>query len=271
MQFHDVLLLSDMDNTLLDLGKNISEENQRAIRRFCEAGGKFAIVTGRIPSSVYRYNEYIPFDTPMVSHNGSAIYDFKKEKYLWSENVDRTAVYGLMDKVYDAFPEVAFELYVLEDETVYCCYDNAQLQKHINFEKFTIQTVDYHAFTKDLVKVIMIAEPEIIDEIFSFVKKQPEYSMFSFVHSDRQFCEILNPKADKGTGLQRLGEILHVPKEKIFAIGDYYNDIPMLRAAGTGIAVQNAPEDVKKEADVILSETCDQSAVAAAICYIEKL
>ncbi|MBQ1947219.1 MAG: HAD hydrolase family protein, partial [Clostridia bacterium] len=53
MQFRDVLLLSDMDNTLLDSGKNISEENQRAIQRFCEAGGRFAIVTGRIPSSVY--------------------------------------------------------------------------------------------------------------------------------------------------------------------------------------------------------------------------
>ena len=68
-----------------------------------------------------------------------------------------------------------------------------------------------------------------------------------------------------------LGEILNVPTEKIFAIGDYYNDIPMLKAAGTGIAVQNAPEDVKKEADTILEETCDQSALAAAIKYIEGI
>ena len=126
MQFRDVLLLSDMDNTLLDSQKNISKENRDAIQSFCDAGGQFAIVTGRIPSSVHQYEAYIPFHTPMVSHNGSAIYDFEKEAYLWSEKVDKETAYDLMDKVYAAFDEVAFELYVLGDETVYCCHDNAQ-------------------------------------------------------------------------------------------------------------------------------------------------
>ena len=179
MQFEGVLLLSDMDNTLLDTNKNISEENQQAIREFQAGGGKFAIVTGRIPSSVYQYHDAISFETPIVSHNGGAIYDFKTESYLWQTCIDRETVYPLMDKIKAWFSDVAFELYVSSEKTVYTTYDNAPLRWHVNFEHFITQNEDYHHLALPLIKVIAIAEPETIECIFSYLETLPEYKEFS--------------------------------------------------------------------------------------------
>lgn len=62
---------------------------------------------------------------------------------------------------------------------------------------------------------------------------------------------LLDANVDKGFGLLKLLQLLRVPTSRVVAIGDYFNDIPMLRAAGYAIVVGNAPSAVKAIADYV--------------------
>ena len=76
--------------------------------------------------------------------------------------------------------------------------------------------------------------------------------------------EIVPTGVNKAAGLARVAEILGIPREETIAIGDGENDISMLRWAGLGIAMANAPENVKAAADVI-APACDEDGAAWAM------
>ena len=76
-------------------------------------------------------------------------------------------------------------------------------------------------------------------------------SRLSILQSRPYFLEITRKEATKGQALKFLSEKEGISAEEIVAIGDSYNDLDMLQFAGTGVAVANAPQEVKNAADVI--------------------
>ncbi len=79
--------------------------------------------------------------------------------------------------------------------------------------------------------------------------------------SSSVMLEFMRNDADKGTGLAALAARLGIAREEVIAIGDGENDIPMLRWAGLGVAMANAPDDVKAAADLIAPH-CDEDGCA---------
>jgi hypothetical protein len=75
---------------------------------------------------------------------------------------------------------------------------------------------------------------------------------------------MLNPKVDKGVALREVAAILGVPMERVAAIGDSYNDLPLLRAAAFGIAMGSAPDGLKAEAHAVVGDV-EHDGVAEAI------
>jgi hydroxymethylpyrimidine pyrophosphatase-like HAD family hydrolase len=84
---------------------------------------------------------------------------------------------------------------------------------------------------------------------------------FDFIRSERALYEILPKGIGKGTSITKLGSFMNVDINKIIAIGDYNNDISMFKAAGIGVAVSNAIDEVKAVADYI-AESNDDDGVA---------
>ena len=79
------------------------------------------------------------------------------------------------------------------------------------------------------------------------------------IFSNEQYLEILPADAGKGNALRFIADFLHAPLSHTFAAGDAENDISMLQAAGTGIAMLNAQEAVKKAADIITQKSNDEN------------
>ncbi len=73
----------------------------------------------------------------------------------------------------------------------------------------------------------------------------------------------------KGKALKTLSEILDIDRDKIIAVGDYFNDIEMLQFAGTGAAVGNAVDEAKAAADIVLCK-CEDNAIAEMIGILDK-
>ena len=90
MDFKNVIFVSDLDGTLLTDDKKVLDCDLAAIERFRKGGGIFAAATGRGYAMAKRVVEMIT-DAPSVIFNGAAVYDFKKDEFLWNCEIDKRA------------------------------------------------------------------------------------------------------------------------------------------------------------------------------------
>lgn len=110
-------------------------------------------------------------------------------------------------------------------------------------------------------KMMLLAEPE------QLARHRPEADQLAgqlglrTVLSEPDYLEFLLPSADKGSGLRALSLHLGIPREACAAIGDYSNDVEMLRWAGLSAAVSNGSEEAKRAANLVVASN-DEGGVA---------
>ena len=113
---------------------------------------------------------------------------------------------------------------------------------------------------KEVVKVILLQDPNYLRSVFDNIKVAMSNSI-NMAFSKPFFLECMNDKADKAYGLNCLTQILHSSMENVIAVGDSYNDIPMIKQAGLGIAMENAVDALKQEAGYITKSNNDDGIV----------
>ena len=110
--------------------------------------------------------------------------------------------------------------------------------------------------------------PSIPPEFKQLVDDRLRKIDVSAVWSSSSSMEITHSDATKGNALEQLSNLLDIPMDQIMALGDSGNDIPMLHRAGLGVAMGNAPDDVKKIADVITESNVNDGAAIAIERYV---
>lgn len=262
----DFLLVTDLDQTLLDGENGIPKRNLLAIERFRKAGGRFTIATGRSIESARRVIQGLGIDTPAVLNNGSVVYDYKTEQILLQHRLPdsiKQIAYDLLDR----FPSAGGEAFSGRD--VYILQYNDFIHMHIQLEGFPFLEALRGTPTSEWTKVLFADSPEVILHMSRYAAELQGVDA-RFVMSSPSYLEILPQSANKGTGLVHLAKNLGVATENTAAIGDYYNDAEMIQAAGIGAFAENAPDDLKKTADIVVGQ-CKDGAVADLIEYIETL
>lgn len=260
--FDGVLFCTDLDGTLLRSDKTVSEENKRAIAAFCREGGAFTFITGRMPffvSSLYR--EVRP-NAPIGCINGAGVYDFAAGRYLWTATLPPAAL-TLVRAVEAAFPEVGIQVNTFE--RVYFCKENDTMEIFRRNTGLENLVCPYDEVREPIAKIIFGSEDEAtVLAIGELLRHHPMAADFSFIRSERTLCEILPRGIGKGTALPRICACLGYDVGRSVAIGDYDNDVSMLRAAGLGVAVANASEAAKRAADC-LTVSNEEHAIAEVI------
>ena len=266
-KFDGILICTDLDGTLLRNDKSISRENSEAIEYFKGEGGYFTFITGRMPYTSRRLYDMVKPNAPIGCINGGGIYDFEQEKYLWSITLPERAR-ELVGAIYDGVPSAGIQLNGLD--AIYFCRDNDAMY---HFRKRTgaiFLQGDYRTVDVPVAKVVFGDEDEKnILKIAEILNSHPRSADFDYIRSERTLYEILPKGSSKGNLLPRLAEILGVKMSHTVAIGDYNNDVSMIRAAGVGIAVANATEEAKAAADRITVSN-EEHAIAKVIEEIES-
>ncbi len=246
-KFEGILICTDLDGTLLRADKTISEENVKAIEYFKSEGGFFTFITGRMPMYVpYIYNTINP-NAPFGCINGGGIYDHRTGKYVYTVELDRRAL-KLVASVDAELPMIGIQ--VNSFEKVYFNKDNEAM---IHFRKETNApnyVCHYNDVKEPLAKVVFGDEKE--ENILALAKLLNEHELsdeFDFIRSDRTLYEILPKGNSKGGVLMKMCELLSVDPKRSIAVGDYDNDVSMIKAAGIGIAVANATPSALTVAD----------------------
>ena len=211
--------------------------------------------------TAFVYNVIKP-NAPFGCVNGGGLYDHIEDKYVWTATMG-DGVVELIKLIDDNFPEVGIQVNTFYK--TYFCKDNIVMQGFRKSSNAPFLKAEYRDIKDPIAKIIFGSDYD--DEIFAMeraLKSHPLGDKFDFIRSERTLFEILPRGIGKGTVLEKLTEYLNVDINKTVAIGDYDNDISMMRAAKLGIAVSNACPNAKAAADAITVSN-EEDAIAEVI------
>ncbi len=263
------IIACDLDETLLQTwDKKVSEENKKAIAAASAQGVKFVVGTGRPFSSVQGTLEELGLkgkkDEYVISLNGGAISENYENKVMYCHgiNFDEACAFFERAKGYD----VGVHVYTIDKVYVWkldLMGERKFLKGRMPVIEREDENLDFLA-GEDIIKVLfMNTDHSYLTRIREELSDLTENMDVSF--SSNRYLEFNRKGVNKGEGLKRLASILGVPIEETMAIGDNFNDLPMIKAAGLGVGVANSAEGIKADCGYITKADCDHSAVAEAI------
>lgn len=257
------LLAIDLDGTLLNDQKQISEQDITAINKARALGLRVIIATGRPTSGARRVLETIGFAHGdfLISNNGSSILElpgFINRLTLPITVRDHRRI--------DAFCKAQGLRHYSFDAT-YCLSES--LHEFTEWEQdanqIEVQVVDFSQLdeTRELLKVMAFGQPDEIDRAVAAVT--PElYRRYAVVRSADVLLEFLHPQATKGNAVKTVADWLGLKRSQVICIGDSGNDLDMIQFAGLGIAMGNAHPDIKNAADDVTASN-QNSGIARAL------
>ena len=249
MDFKNVIIMTDLDGTLLDDKKNISPRDMDSINEFCDKGGMFSIATGRGYSMAKPIADKLSLRIPAVIFNGSAVYDFTAEEFLWQCEVTQKAR-EYVKAVMDNFPDVGIE--VLHKHTVYVPALNDVEKAHMALENVKGDICSLDDIPKEGWLKVLFAYPEDKMPLLTRFIDENCREGTNRVLSAPFFYELLPQGVSKAYGYKQLLRLTDSEDRFTVAAGDYPNDAEMVRSADLGVAVSNAHDDVKAAADIII-------------------
>ena len=261
------LITCDLDETLLNDEHNISKENLQAIKAASKLGVKFVPTTGRGYNSVRNTLEKLGLADQeqeyVISYNGGAITENKGERLLHFDGIS----FELAQKLYCRGLQYNVNIHVYTKDMVYIysfwSNDISDLSKRMPVTEIFDKNLDFLK-GQDIVKLLYVnTDYSYLKQIESELKDLTKELDISY--SSNRFMEFNHKGVNKGAGLLSLANLLEIPLEETIAIGDNFNDLSMIRAAGIGVGVQNMVEEIKPICDYITKATNNESAVAEVI------
>ena len=259
------LIALDMDGTLLNEEKRVTERTKKAIQAARDKGVTVVIATGRPIDGVTRYLEELDMFTDkdyVLSYNGGLVLNTKSREVICKIGLLGEDVHYL----YNLSKELGVNIHAFSEKNGLVTPKNSkytEVEAEINNIK--INEIDFNTIESDesFIKIMMIDEPEILQNAVDNLPKEV-YEKYTVVRSTPYFLEFLNKEVNKGKGVELLAKHLGIKREEIITMGDAGNDLHMIEYAGMGIAMGNAFEEVKAAANYI-TDTNEEDGVAKAI------
>jgi len=260
------LLFLDLDETLLMSNKDINPVDMAAIDEMILMGHKVVINSGRPLYSILVLAEKFGFIREgflIASFNGGMIYDPVRKEILCRRSVNADVCRFLFDEAYKA----GIHCHTYSDNNVISEHATKELDYYTSRIHMPGKVVnDFREEVTNPPKIILIS----LDGKETLEKFRLEHEEFSkdklyTTFSDSRLLEYADPLSNKGEAVRFLCNHLNVPVSDTVAAGDEENDIPMIIAAGTGVAMKNGTQITKDSADYITQKTNNEGGIAEII------
>lgn len=264
---NEMLIISDLDGTLIPAWSVISEKNIKAIEKFRSLGGIFTVASGRSEVHALDHLGKLKISGAAILSNGSVIFDVDKGKNLWCQVFEPSAINFLTD-IIRKFPDVGIVL--IDINNLYCV---------INATKRTLEYLESICPNGGYTVCKKLELPENCKSGWLDLNSEEEMKelILHYVNSGCKdvrpvvsgdmWMDILPGGVSKGSAINRLCEIYDRDISKTVGIGDYDNDIELISNVGLGVAMGNATKTLLKKADVVTS-TCEEDGVAELIEFL---
>ncbi len=264
------LIAFDLDGTLLNAKKEITEENRLALREAAARGILLVPASGRfypgLPAELrgpdYRYS---------ILGNGTTVYDREEDRRLFEYEISLEDTLALLD--YADSVGAYYDIYA-DDLAWISTPFYERLNEIITDEGFCNMMKQLRHPVPDLRAYLIERGREVQKVLYYFVepekrreqlrempKRFPAFNITSSIYCNMEINSCL---ADKGLALEALCRELGIRPEETMALGDGSNDLGMFRLAGLSVAMANAEEEIRRAADAV-TESCEDSGVGRAI------
>lgn len=260
------ILFSDLDETLLNHDKSISEENRNAIAKMLSQGHYFVVVTGRPIATGKTVIQELGLNMPgcyMIAFNGAVIYDCAAGRILAERKLP-------MDVVHDVFSEARREgihVQTYQQDLILTEQHSKELDFYIGKAKMEYKLVaDVSGHIETEPNKVILIDIDNDGRLEQFREEHREFeNRCNCFFSCNEYLEYCPKNTDKGSGLKYISGFLNVPIENTVSVGDERNDISMIQAAHVGVAVKNAHSDLLAQADYITQNDNEHGAIAEVI------
>lgn len=264
------LVAIDLDGTLLNTDKEISERNKKAIASAIRKGIKVIVCSGRVYTGARLYAKQIGSVDPVIACNGAIITEHLDGEVLYSDNLNTEDCLKINDicRKHGVYYHVYAGDTMLTEKLGFTSKKYYERNKALPEEdRVDIEVVDNMAeklksIPGKVLKFVIVSEDlQLLRTVRNDMKKIESVDLMS---SNYDNFEVMNKGVSKGAALKRLSEILSISAAEMIAIGDNENDISMFEYAGLSIAMGNA-ESCAKEAAMCMTGANNQDGVAIAI------
>ena len=245
------IVFSDVDGTLLDSSHRISSHTVKAVAGLGEKGIPFVIVSGRSPSGIYSIFRRYGFRFPIVCYSGALILD-EEGRILFHNGMSKNKAGDVIACIEKEYPGLSYSIYSYGQWIVKSRKDARIMREEeiveAEAEEGTLDSVT----ADDVSKILCICNPAEAEDIeHNLCRRFPDASV---VRSSDSLVEIMEKGTSKAAAAALLCRKYGMGLEDAIAFGDSYNDEDLLKAAGKGFLMGNAPDDLK---DRIRLHTCD--------------
>lgn len=234
------ILFFDVDGTIYNSKKQIPPSAKKAIYQARQNGYEIAIATGRAPFMIDSLIQELEIDT-YVTFNGQ--YVVYKGEVIFTDGVPTNQLSEIIEFGHERNHPVVF----LDDQKMIATVeDHEGIASSLQTLKYPYPIINSQFHMENTVYQSLIFMEEHEEQLY-----KETFPDVNFVRWHSMSCDILPKEGSKARGIRKLLEKMNIPIDQTVAFGDGLNDIEMLQAVGTGVAMGNGHDEVKKVADIV--------------------
>lgn len=262
------LLVSDIDGTLNTKSFKLPENNKKSINEFVNNGGNFTLCSGRNLQSLSIHYNRLGINTPAIFLNGAGIYDFKNKEMIYQNFISSEGEEIILNvlKNHKLAQLTVFTSDKILLATRKCIYGRVICK---------MDKLDCQLYKKisDLPrgiwgKVSFFGTKGLINKLKNIFSNEDNSKYFECFKTSPFTLEVVRNGVNKGAAVLKLAELLNIDESNTAAIGDYYNDVEMLKMVAHPVCCGQAPDDIKEISEYVACH-CNDGAVADFIDYIK--
>jgi len=255
------LIAIDLDGTLLDGAKRVSDGTAEAIRGLAARGVKAVIASARPPRSVRPFHRLLGLDTWQINYNGALIWDEVGRRAVFHRPMAAELAREVAGRARAVHPGVLVSCEVLDR------WYTDRFDPAFNTETGKIFPPDVIApletfLGQPITKLMLLGSPEAIDGLEALFAREFA-GRAGMVRTDPDLLQVMDRRVSKAAALREVAAGYGIPLEEAMAIGDAPNDLEMLEESGIAVAMGNAPERVKAAADWTAPSNDEEGVLAA--------
>ncbi len=260
------LVAFDVDGTLVGRDLTISKRVREAVARMQQAGTAGSLVTGRMYRATLPFARELEFEAPVICYQGAAIIDPASDEILAHSALRNELVLELVSLA----ERDRMHLQLYRNDEYYCETRNryTDLYASLSMTQPVVVPSLREAFAySPATKAVIIAD-EPVAARYSQRLSEVFQGRANVTRSLPEFVEVLDLAADKGAALRFVAARMGIELAETIAIGDSWNDAPMLQTAGFAIAMGSAPPELKAISDAVVGDLAHDGAAEAIEKYV---
>ena len=259
------IVFSDIDGTFLNSEHKVLPKTAAAVKSLLARDIPFVLVSARMPEAIYPITDGIGIKIPVISYSGALVVTDKGEE-IFDRRIKPADTIAVINAIEERFPMATMNYYAGRHWYVKDT-DDKRVRLEMSITSAKAENADFDTLLQNGIhpnKILVMTNATVCErmerELGGF------FAELNVVRSSPTLLEIMDKSVNKADGIKVLLRHYNLTSDQALAFGDNYNDLEMLRYVKTGVAMANAPEDVKKAATEVTADNDSEGIFA----YLDK-